>query len=82
MWCANGEMFYIANGRLQAVSVEARGNTLEISKPTELFELPSDAFDVAADGQTVFTLRADPEERLSLIFEWPSELSGQSVTEP
>jgi hypothetical protein len=78
-WCADGEIFYLANDRLLAVSVRARGDDLEISKPTVLIDLDNKlvrrAFDAAADGQSFLMLRSNVEERISVIFNWPKELA-------
>ena len=80
VWGGKDEVFYWADGGIHVVSVTPRGESLEVSKPTLLFETGdgtrlTPAFDVLPDGQHFLMLRTSGQSRLSLIFNWPQELA-------
>ena len=80
LWHESGEIFYLGNDALHAVTVRARGDSLDVSKPTLLFRLDSEstlisAFDVMPDGQHFLMLRSSGQHQISLILNWPRELA-------
>jgi serine/threonine-protein kinase len=80
VWCRNGEIFYLADGRLHAATVTIRGDSLAFSRPKPLFAIGAGtglqpAYDVTSDGQTFLMLRSRAQARISLVFNWPRELA-------
>jgi serine/threonine-protein kinase len=80
VWCRNGEIFYLADGRLHAATVTMRGDSLAFSRPRPLFAIGAEtglqrAYDVTSDGQTFLMLRSRARARISLVFNWPQELA-------
>jgi Tol biopolymer transport system component/predicted Ser/Thr protein kinase len=77
-WKPDGsELYYIDGGRdLLAVTVKAKGNTLELSTPVKLFgPLPlvgGRNYDVASDGKRFFTFIPEQvsDEPLTLLQNW------------
>jgi Tol biopolymer transport system component len=80
VWSRSGEVFYHSGGSVYAVAVTPRAGSLEVSKPTRLFQTAAEAqlvpvFDVTPDGQRFFMLRARGRPHVSLIFNWPRDLA-------
>jgi serine/threonine-protein kinase len=79
-WGKNDEIFYVVDGRLHAVEVARRGESLAFSKPLPLFLVGGNSglgpsYDVAADGQTILTFRSEAGAHISVVFNWPQELA-------
>ena len=82
VWRRNGKEIYYREGlRVMAVQVKVRGNSLELSPPTALFELAAGNlngryYDVAPDGR--FLANTSPlttkAQNLSLVVNWPARL--------
>jgi len=80
VWHENGEIFYWGSNAVHAVTVTARGDSLEVSKPTLLFQTGGEtrltpAFDVMPDGQHFLMLRSSWRHQISLILNWPRGLA-------
>jgi dipeptidyl aminopeptidase/acylaminoacyl peptidase len=67
VWSAGGrELFYRSSGGdLMVVPVLREGNGLVFDPPQRLFALPYGIFDVAADGQRIFTFMPIDENSMS-----------------
>ena len=61
-WRADGtELFYMSQGRMMAVRLATTGPTIEVSRPTLLFEGPfSESFDVTPDGERFLMISEEP----------------------
>jgi serine/threonine-protein kinase len=75
-----GEILYRSRDRILSVTVSARGAGLDVSRPRELFAVAASAglspdFRVAADGQRLLMTRSRPEDRVTLVLNWPRELA-------
>jgi serine/threonine-protein kinase len=86
VWHENGEIFYWGSDAIHAVTVTARGDSLEVSKPTLLFRTGGEtrltpAFDVMPDGQHFLMLRSSGQHQISLILNWPQELARLAAEE-
>jgi Tol biopolymer transport system component len=84
-WRRDGrELFYTEpSGLLMAVEIRSQGGRLEVSPPSELFEVPIlqgtgyDDYAVASDGRRFLVklrLEEDREHRLHIITDWTSLL--------
>ena len=84
VWSKDGRTLYYLNAsqQLVSVSVQAAGNSVQLSTPTILFQtgvrtsIPSDGYDVGADGRfllvnSLFTNAAP----LTLVTDWTAELN-------
>jgi Tol biopolymer transport system component len=75
-----GEMLYRSRDRIMSATVSPQGAGLEISKPRPLFVIAPGAglssdFRLAADGQRLLMTRSRPEDRVTLVLNWPRELA-------
>jgi Tol biopolymer transport system component len=80
-WSPRGEeILYRSRDRVLSVTVSARGAGLDVSRPRELFVVVPSAglspdFRVAPDGQRLLMTRSRPEDRVTLVLNWPRELA-------
>jgi Tol biopolymer transport system component/DNA-binding winged helix-turn-helix (wHTH) protein len=88
-WNSNGrELFYVsADNKLMAVSLRTDGDSVEPSRPRELFPMPSQPrglleipYDVAPDGRR-FLVQGTDEQRvqaLTVVVNWPALLRNEA----
>jgi serine/threonine-protein kinase len=83
VWARSNEIFYLAVGGVSAVSIRSQDGAPTASKPAVLFPTGGEthlvaAFDVTPDGQHFFMLRSRGTRHVSLIFNWPSDLTQRA----
>ncbi len=84
VWSPSGEILYLGNGALWSVSVNPRGDSLAFAKPELLFRTGEGAhlanpFDVTRDGKSFYMLRVRGSEHVSLILNWPRQLTRRAA---